>query len=555
MKKLYTMLLSLGVASTVAAQQLPNSNFEGTWGDCTPWTSNNNTKTKGQTPQNWTLSHVIGVSGTGATEVGSKVDGYSGSAVEIHNEPNPFKSSQIIPGYVTLGTTWATSKGGIVGNPTNTDGGTFGGIDFTYRPDAVEFYYQRSHGTANASEVAMVIAYSWKGTTSQASVPGNNVLSGSATTATMINRDRNILGKTTSEGGALTKSDDFALISKIEKNIEGNQSAWTRMVLPFEYSNNAAPEKFNIIFSAGDYYTTTPGKANSLKIDEIKLLYYSRLATLAVNGTAVKDFNSDTYKYTIKGNMPEAGAFEFTTLGTSGSAKATLSLDKANNVATIKVTNTNTGGTDVDGESEHTYTLEFVAESSSTNGQEYKGTLVIATEEDGEENEILREDKSVYINKTSADKCTVTLPDFSIDLGDGPMPLGDIIVTDTNIANNNGVTELSGDVNHFSLLDGEIIANIRLSGTQSGNELNMIIFVDWIIEDEDTGEDMVLATFKVTFNGITELAGITNVGTDTNTNAQVNYYNLNGVEINADNLTPGIYVIRQGNKTQKVLVK
>ncbi|MDE7411137.1 MAG: PCMD domain-containing protein [Paramuribaculum sp.] len=554
MKKLYTVLLSLGVATSITAQQLPNSNFDGTWGDCTPWTSNNNKSTKGQTPENWTISHVIGMAnGMGATEVGKKVDGHSGSAVEIHNEPNPYKSSQIVPGYITLGTSWATSVGGITPIK-NMDGGSFGGINFTYRPDAVEFYYQRTHGTANASEVAMVIAYSWKGTTTQVSVPGNNVLSGSPATATMTDRDRNILGKTTSQGGAVTTSSDFALISKIEKSIEGNQTSWTRMELPFEYSNNAAPEKFNIIFSAGDYYSTTPGKANTMSIDEVKLLYFSRLASLSVNGQEVNGFSSDKYEYTVNGEMPAAGAFNFTTLGTSGSANATLSLDTANSVATIKVTNSNVGGTDVDGATEHTYTIRFVDSASDIEGQKYDGTLIISTEEDGVENVILSEEKSVYINKTSADKCTVTLPDFAIDLGDGPLPLGDIIVSDTDIVTKDGVSELSGDVKHFSLLDGDILANIRLSGTEIGNELDMIIFVDWIYEDEDEG-DVTMATFKVTFNGTTGLSGISTVGTDSNVNAPVNYYNLNGVEVEADNLTPGIYVIRQGNQTQKVLVK
>lgn len=35
----------------------------------------------------------------------------------------------------------------------------------------------------------------------------------------------------------------------------------------------------------------------------------------------------------------------------------------------------------------------------------------------------------------------------------------------------------------------------------------------------------------------------------------IEYYNLHGVKIEADNLTPGIYITRQGNKTSKILVK
>ncbi len=37
--------------------------------------------------------------------------------------------------------------------------------------------------------------------------------------------------------------------------------------------------------------------------------------------------------------------------------------------------------------------------------------------------------------------------------------------------------------------------------------------------------------------------------------APAEYYNLNGVRVNADNLTPGLYIKRQGGKATKVLVK
>ena len=37
--------------------------------------------------------------------------------------------------------------------------------------------------------------------------------------------------------------------------------------------------------------------------------------------------------------------------------------------------------------------------------------------------------------------------------------------------------------------------------------------------------------------------------------APIEYYNLHGVKIDVENLTPGIYITRQGNKTSKVLIK
>lgn len=48
-------------------------------------------------------------------------------------------------------------------------------------------------------------------------------------------------------------------------------------------------------------------------------------------------------------------------------------------------------------------------------------------------------------------------------------------------------------------------------------------------------------------------SGIAGIAADEN--APVEYYNLNGMQVSADNLTPGVYVRRQGNTAVKVLVK
>lgn len=53
---------------------------------------------------------------------------------------------------------------------------------------------------------------------------------------------------------------------------------------------------------------------------------------------------------------------------------------------------------------------------------------------------------------------------------------------------------------------------------------------------------------------ITKSSGIENVDVE-NSEAPVQYFNLQGVAVEADNLTPGIYVRRQGNKATKVVVK
>ncbi|MCM1401813.1 MAG: hypothetical protein NC189_07335, partial [Bacteroides sp.] len=49
-------------------------------------------------------------------------------------------------------------------------------------------------------------------------------------------------------------------------------------------------------------------------------------------------------------------------------------------------------------------------------------------------------------------------------------------------------------------------------------------------------------------------AAIDNVAAD-HSNAPVEFFNLQGISVDADNLVPGIYIMRQGNTTKKVLVK
>ena len=44
------------------------------------------------------------------------------------------------------------------------------------------------------------------------------------------------------------------------------------------------------------------------------------------------------------------------------------------------------------------------------------------------------------------------------------------------------------------------------------------------------------------------------IGTDA-IDAEAEYFNLQGMRVDAANLTPGVYVVRKGNEVQKVVVK
>ncbi|WP_289761068.1 calycin-like domain-containing protein [Duncaniella muris] len=453
-KSMYSALLmgAMGLNAT-AQQQLPNSGFEEEWINCVPWTSNGNSKDIGSTPSGWCISQVIGVSGLGKTEVGFKTEGYnSATAVELKNSPNSFLSTQTVPGYITLGKTWSTS---VMGN--KNDGGSFGGIEFSGRPESLEFMYKH---TGTDGEKATVVAYLWKGHWTQKAVPGNIVAFGSPKTADMVDRDRCVLGldMSSSLGGAVTHSDDAELIAVINVEIEDetttiseDNNGWKKFSAKFDYKSDATPEMINVVLAAGNYFggATAVKQGTSLIVDDVKLIY------------AENDKN--VYP----------GVLNIEMLGNNLAS---------NKPATIEITPAGEG------------------------------------------------------------KCTFTLPNFVLEMaGEEPIVLGDIVVNDVTTSEENGVTTYNGDVKGLQLAGGTIVADVTLNGTISGNNVVMNIDVMW------SG-----IPIKVTFTSTT--SGITDITVD-NSNAPVEFYNLQGVRVNADNLTPGIYVRRQGSQVSKVLVK
>ncbi len=487
MKKIYSILLGAAVlfsSSIASAQQLPNSNFDGSWVNCVPWTSKNNTSKKGVQPDGWCISHVIGMSGTGATEVGGKYSGgYDGSAyaVKLIHTANPFKSSEIVPGYMSLGTSWATSKGGMIGSPSNKDGGVFGGLAFTYKPDAISFYYQRSHGSSKPSEPASVIVYSWKGQWSQASVPGNNVLTGSAATVTMVDRDKNILGMSTDQGGTVSKSADAELISYLNYSIQGDASSWTYFEQPIPYKTSSTPEKINVIISAGDYFggSSAVGKDNTLIFDNVSLIYYSRLSALSVNGVAVEGFDSKVYNYSIASTeLPTEDQIAATVMGQT--ATKSIAIDKEAATVTITVSNVST---DNDGQSSHTYVLQYEKAPAkvgvSTTYPGYLNGVIIDTETNENMPFAENEEKAITITEYEDGTCDFLLPDLYLSMLE--MSLGDILVEGATVTKDAaGVATYNGVVEAMPLLGGELIADVTLDGTiNAEGVVNMTINVLW----------------------------------------------------------------------------
>lgn len=539
MKKIFTSLFATAaVALTAGAQQLPNNGFEEAWVECVPWTSGGNTNASGTSPQSWKVANTYAM--TLQNIVAEKVDGYeSAGAVKLKNIQ---VAGQDIPGYFGLGTPWATSKGMF--KITNKAGGEFGGIEFAYRPDAIQFMYQ-STGDAQPT----VLAYIWNGKFVQKNVSGEIKLTGNPTKVDMVDRDRNVIGMADApEGGEVTEKG--TLVALVNSRLEASTTDWTKGAVEFTYSDAAAPEKINVVFAADDYFSSSPKKDNTLTVDDVKLIYYSRLKSLKVNGVDVPDFDPDTYSYSVETTMEDATEGIATVcMGNSGSAKAAVALDHANNKATVTVTNSNVGGADVDGETSHVYTINFKPAQTDEKAIEYKGTLTIEmfeTEMTGG-----GQDATIQIIP-NADKteCTFLLPDFKLEsLGDES--LGDIKVDNVKMTQNDGVTTFTGYTEGLKLAEDAIEANVTISGTcDAQGNVKMKIDVLW------TNNDPQIPIY-VEFNGKGDpipSSGVESIESE-NADAPAEYFTIQGYKVNGNNLANGFYIVRKGNKVSKIYVK
>ena len=336
------------------------NDFSGDWETCIPWDSEGNTKASGTQPKGWHISNVQTL--LGAVVAGDKAEGSNGTTVAV-KLTNQDLSGQKIPAYMSLGTPWATAET-YFSKVRKADGGVFGGLDFTYRPDAISFDYQRDN--SKKKENATAIAYLWKGTWTQTNVPGNTAVGfagyGTATKVTMTNRDRNVLGNETSAtlGDKPAKpSEDAKLIAKLEQPIsESTKGTWKSMTIPFTYNDKTAvPEYINVIFAANDYFGDRNGivAGNSLTIDNVKLVYYHALNSLTYNGNKVANFDEGTTEYTLNGKLVEDfDKVKFTVKGVGASYD--VAKDEANNIATITVKGNDY---DVNPSSKTVYTIKF----------------------------------------------------------------------------------------------------------------------------------------------------------------------------------------------------
>jgi len=386
MKKILSVFMLGGVALSANAQQI-NGGFDADWVKCVPWDSKGNTWASGTQPEGWHASNVN--TAIGKKQIIDAVEGKDGTGKAAHLYNTSIAGNKI-PAYLTLGTPFATAEvRGITVK--NSDGGTFGGSSFTFRPDAMRFDYKRDN--SKGDENATVLAYLWNGTWTQKDVPGNTVVWSTAKKVDMQDRDRNILGMDTDTGGDVTSTEGATCVAKIVKSIKGSTNGeWASDTINFVYDDkNASVEKLNVIFSATDYFGNRNNivDGNSLTIDNVEFVYYHALTALSTTdseGNAVElnePFATDCYNYTVNAAYDVYNTkVAYTKKGVG--AKVEQSYDEATCVLTLSVK-----GDDYDAETNPssitTYTIKYKKPAPTLNSLVVAGHEFIAAGNDSKD--------------------------------------------------------------------------------------------------------------------------------------------------------------------------
>ncbi|MBR5052133.1 MAG: hypothetical protein IKW91_02790 [Bacteroidaceae bacterium] len=445
MKKIF-FLLTLAAAQTVGAQQLANTTFDATWVDCHPWEAGSYASARGTQPEGWYISNV---SQSALPIVGEEVSpgaNGSGKAVKLNNVAASIGSNNA-PGYITLGIPFATAETKMT-SVRNADGGVFGGIAFTYHPDAVRITYK--HDVSKGAENMSVIAYLWKGTWTQKDVPSNTAIGilswGSATKVDMTDRIHNILGKETATGGAVSKTDDAELIASVEYYANTLVSSWTTQEFPLIYKSSSTPEKLNIVIASNGLFDdrSTIKNGNYVIADDVELVYWHALSALSYQG-ATLNFSENTTSYDLSSVAYDETKLSYTVKGKA--ATATTSYDEETAVLTIRVE-----GEDFESNpnSFTEYTVQFklpVVGPQVVSSKTYSEDLYVSTAGETSEKQVA----DVLVETLDNGNINFVLKNFVLGEGEEAMPVGNIVVENLTVYSDNTFTFNGG----IQLLDGD----------------------------------------------------------------------------------------------------
>lgn len=176
------------------------------------------------------------------------------------------------PAFINFGTPWVYA----VSSKNKCDGGVYGGMPFSYKPDAIKGRYKRT--PAAKAEKARIIAYLWSGTF-KSSIPSGK------STRMQDDVDRAIMGRVSGVTG------DGKLVASCDYGFETTKNNdWEEIIVPIDYKRtDVVPTKMNVIISSDDYWNRANMVENStLEVDDVQFVYYHALVSITYKGKTIK---------------------------------------------------------------------------------------------------------------------------------------------------------------------------------------------------------------------------------------------------------------------------
>ena len=297
MRKLFN-IVALVVALSAQAQQLPDSHFEN-------WTD----KFKGD-------AQLADWHGSNVNQIGSKFTfmfqkqgrtGYCAYVTDRSIGIPKLNLGAIGPGYMSLGMPWQYLKGLNLNSAT---AGTEGGIAWKYRPDTMSVWVKRV-GPDTDKEDFHLLFYSWIGTAKSSHYKNK---AGGCTNTERINEESDVRSAT--DGNECGIDEPVKQVAEGWYRARAKYNEWTQIKVPILYKNDGRPTMCNVIFSAGNYpaFRANDGlyDGNALYVDDVELIYSSRIDKLLINGKEWKEFDPNSekeqvYRLSEKGDVRIAG--------------------------------------------------------------------------------------------------------------------------------------------------------------------------------------------------------------------------------------------------------
>lgn len=432
---LLTLSMCAGImtANAQGVYQIPNSNFEGDW-QTLEIKSLGSVKHSETTPNFWNSFYAAqgdakdaafgffsNQVGTVKQTIGKDGTGSSVTIVSRKNFLGSISNGNITTGIVNMGKADATSPENY--NFTDLDNNN-GKCEFTGLPDAVELWCKFVPKDTNKGNASV-----------------NMILH----TNTEYKDPSTIMGT----------EEATSRIAKAYSEIMPNNNEWTKYVIDFIYNGDLYSTYDGIKYLLASFSTNkAPGSGSDgdeLSVDDIKMLYYSELASLKFNNVEYYKSGENTFSIPFYYNEEQ---LSYTSNGKG--AKIIPSYNKETSTLTLTVQGNNISEEPTN---YHKYTVKFKPEPLSV--KQYTNSLMVVVNGTSTE----PTEKTIDLITEADGSTSFALYNFEFS----GMPVGDVVITNLNVTQEGNKTIYTGKQDIIVM--GQFPATVDVTATVENGKM------------------------------------------------------------------------------------